>query len=107
MLSRTASALLLALCAACASDELVVTETDFTGTRVEVRCLGDGFVSYEGTRMSLERCVLLLRQRMRTDPPPHLWVHLRLPKGDVDVSAQVDRLQQEFTLMGVRQVRFP
>lgn len=107
MLSRTASALLLALCAACASDELVVTETDFTGTRVEVRCLGDGFVSYEGNRMSLERCVLLLRQRMRTDPPPHVWVHLRLPEGDVDVSAQVDRLQQEFTLMGVRQVRFP
>ncbi len=107
MLIRAALMALLAFCAACASDELVVTETDFTGTRVEVRCLGEGFVSYDGTRMSLERCVLLLRQRMRTDPPPHLWVHLRLPKGDVDVSAQVDRLQQEFTLMGVRQVRFP
>lgn len=107
MLRCTATALVLALCAACASDELVVTETDFTGTRVEVRCLGLGFVSLDGTRMSLERCVLLLRQRMRTDPPPHLWVHLRLPEGDVDVSAQVDRLQQEFTLMGVRQVRFP
>lgn len=98
---------LLAFCAACASDELVVTDTDFTGTRVEVRCLGNGFVTYDGQRMSLERCVLLLRQRMRTDPPPHLWVHLRLPDEEVDLGVQVDRLQQEFTLMGVRQVRFP
>ncbi|MEY4673482.1 MAG: hypothetical protein RL148_1266 [Planctomycetota bacterium] len=107
MLRPLAALVPLALCAACASDELVVTDTDFTGTRVEVRCLGNGFVTYDGQRMSLERCVLLLRQRMRTDPPPHLWVHLRLPDEEVDLGVQVDRLQQEFTLMGVRQVRFP
>ena len=66
MTRRLFAAVWLALAlGACASDDGVVTEFDYSAGLVEVEVLGDGFVRVDERRIPLEALVLELRQATR------------------------------------------
>ncbi|HLQ39018.1 MAG TPA: hypothetical protein VK348_14505 [Planctomycetota bacterium] len=99
----------LLLMAACASDE-PSPSLQFSGERIDVRVLGDGFVVAARGRVPFEAFVLELRQRLRQMPAPavqDLWVHVDVDAdGGPAAARQVTRLQLQLQLMGIKWVDY-
>jgi hypothetical protein len=103
------------LLGACASEAPAdVSSFDSSAGLVIVDVLGDGFVRSEKRRMPLEAFVLELRQRTRKmtrDEISRFVVQVRAdplpgPEAAARVKEGMNRLVDEFYVMGVRQVLF-
>ena len=114
---RPATLLLLAVCAACATDAPggVSAAFDDGGDVIEVVALGDGFVRFSGERVPLEALVLTLRQRTRAmskEERARLAVQLKFgPHSDdpaikARMAADLDRLLGQLQIMGVGHARY-
>lgn len=109
--ASTATCLALAL-GACASDDGIVTDFDYSAGLVEVEVLGDGFVRVDERRIPLEALVLELRQATRDMARSELLryvVRVRLARVQSGVAARSQqgsraRLLNELEIMGVRQI---
>jgi hypothetical protein len=100
---------LFLMTAACASDEMREPAVSFSGQKVEVIVLGDGFVRSAGERMPLEAFVLRLRQRFRqlsAADRAAFYVDIGFQPVDADrATKERGWLVQQLRLIGVRQAR--